>query len=196
MVCTIKRKKLCLWTKLDSWTINSPPLIWRMKDSERLTIMCRTPYMLKLEKTLSGVDLECLLSKLRQNSYGKALTKKLLKIGWLQQKAGELSVLGKLLDKLQNQAGPRPEGSDPLASHSHKMESQLVKEKVYSIMWKLGSWLTEVKRVAKNGQISQYFFVWEPLLPGNVGPEITGQDNDWSHDRSSLEMARASSSSG
>lgn len=96
--------------------------------------MCRTPYMLKLEKTLSGVDLECLLSKLRQNSYGKALTKKLLKIGWLQQKAGELSVLGKLLDKLQNQAGPRPEGSDPLASHSHKMESQLVKEKVYSIM--------------------------------------------------------------
>lgn len=50
--------------------------------------MYQVPYMLKLENALIEVDLECLLSKLRQNYYGKTLTKRLLKTCWLQQEAG------------------------------------------------------------------------------------------------------------
>lgn len=85
-----------------------------MKDSARLRIMSRAPYVLKLESALVAPGLECFFSKPRQNYYERALTKRLLKPAGFNRKLVEPDVLGKLLEELRNQEGPRPEGSYPL----------------------------------------------------------------------------------
>lgn len=142
-----------------------------MKDSERSRIMYWAFYMLKLENAVLAVDLDCFTSKPRQNYYGRALTKRLLKTSWLKQEAGGEWCFRKASRQITEPRRAQARGDWPLLpSHTHKMESQLMKEKVYLITWKPSSWLTSVKLVTQNWRISQYFFVLEPLLPQQPGP--------------------------
>ena len=91
---------VCVWP-LDHKFI----FFWEIKDNSLSTLHAET-----------GIcsHLECSLSKLRHNYYGRALTKRLVRTCWLQQEArGSLNVLGKFLDWLQNHKGHRSEGRDP-----------------------------------------------------------------------------------
>lgn len=102
---------------------------------------------------------------------GRTGTKRLLKTCWLQQEAGGVLRFRKASRGMAESRRAQAWGDGPsLPGHVHKVESQLVKEKFYSITGKPCSWLTQVKLVAQNWQISQYFFVLEPLLPWQREP--------------------------
>lgn len=137
---------------------------WEIKDNALSTLHPETTTSFHTSRLVPWASSDTVIN-------GRTGTKRLLKACWLQQEAGGALRFRKASRGMAEPRRAQAWGDGPsLPSHVHKVESELMKEKFYSITWKPCSWLTQVKLVTQNWQISQYFFILELLLPWQREP--------------------------
>lgn len=135
----------CICIRFDVWTINSPSLLYSLKNEEFWEIKDNVP------STFHAATRKCRHSnrpglfpeQAQTTSLWKSFHKEAVENLLASTGSWGASCFRKVSRQTAEPNKAQAWGECPsLPSHTHKMESQLVKEKVYLIMWKPSSWLT------------------------------------------------------